>query len=96
MMSCSSTAAVPSASNEGDVARLASELAALQARQQDLLPQLRHRNRVDETLLADVEATFARVPEYVAKLTRVQQSMDTLALRTANMRARCERLVNDD
>jgi hypothetical protein len=77
-------------------AHLTSELAALRARQAALLPVLRHRNQTDQSLIDNVDAVFARVPEYIAKLAEVQHSMDMLAARTANMRRKCENLVSSD
>ena len=78
------------------VAHLSSELAALRARQAALLPVLRHRNQTNQSLIDNVDAVFARVPEYIAKLAEVQHSMDMLAARTANMRRKCENLVSSD
>ena len=77
-------------------AHLTSELAALRARQAALLPVLRYRNQTDQSLIDNVDAVFARVPEYIAKLAEVQHSMDMLAARTANMRRKCENLVSSD
>ena len=79
-----------------DATRLKSELAALRARQEALLPQLRHRNHADQTLVDAVDAVFAQVPEYIAKLTQVQRSMESLETRTASMRKRCEHLLGDE
>ena len=79
-------------SSDDHAARLTSELADLRARQDALLPQLRHRNLVEQGLLDEVDALFAKVPEYTAKAAQVQRAMEALKDRTASMRARCERL----
>lgn len=79
----------------GDAECLASELASLQARQEALLPQLRHRNHSDQQLIEGVQATFAQIPEYIAKLRRAQKTMDALAVRTKSMRKRSEELVKE-
>ena len=84
------------AAPESSAAQLTSELAALRARQAALLPVLRHRNQTDQSLIDNVDAVFARVPEYIAKLAEVQYSMDMLAARTANMRRKCEHLISGD
>ena len=84
------------AAPESSAAQLTSELAALRARQAALLPVLRHRNQTDQSLIDNVDAVFARVPEYIAKLAEVQHSMDMLAARTANMRRKCEHLISGD
>ena len=71
------------------------ELAALQARQGALRDALAKRNFADVEAVAAAEETVCRIPEYVAKLHRVQQSMDTLAARTSQMRARCDALLRE-
>lgn len=71
---------------------LAEQLKALQARQAVLHEALSRRNASDAEAASSVEATFNRLPEYVDKLQRVQQAMDTLTARTAQMRARCAQL----
>ena len=68
---------------------LASELEALQVRQAALHEALVNRNTRDAEALSSVEATFGRLPEYIEKLQRVQQSMNVLAMRTSQMRERC-------
>ena len=70
-------------------AEVAASLAQLQARQRALHEALTRRNASDAESASAVEATFSQLPEYIAKLQRVQQSMDTLAARTSQMRARC-------
>jgi hypothetical protein len=93
---CVELSCVKMAEPLSSAAHLTSELAALRARQAALLPVLRHRNQTDQSLIDNVDAVFARVPEYIAKLAEVQHSMDMLAARTANMRRKCENLVSSD
>ena len=75
---------------------LADDLAALQARQAALRERLSSRNARDANTGDSLDATFGRLPEYVQKLRRVQQSMDTLAIRTSQMRARCVGLLHEE
>ena len=74
---------------EVSASALAASLDALQARQIALHEALARRNASDAEAASAVEATFGRLPEYAEKLQRVQASMDTLAARTTQMRARC-------
>ena len=72
---------------------LAAELIALQARTEAALKAVRQRQAIDEEAAEGSEAVFALIPDYVGKLRRVQSSMDSLAARTSQMRARCNTLV---
>ena len=76
-------------------AELAAEMAALRARQEALRDELARRNAVDTDAAKRISATFDRLPEYIGKLQRVQQSMETLAARSSQMRARCHVLLPD-
>ena len=72
------------------------ELAALHARQLATRDALARRNASDAEAAAAVDGTFARIPEYMEKLRRVQLSMDALAARTEGMRERCKRLSPEE
>ena len=71
------------------VTDLAAELSALQARQATLRETLAQHTARDAAASDSVDAVFSKLPEYVDKLRRVQQLMDSLAARTSRMRARC-------
>lgn len=67
-------------------AALETELSELQTRQAGVLERLRARRVIDPQLLAEADDSFARLPEYTAKVTRLRSAMDALSARTASMR----------
>ena len=75
---------------------LVQQLAALHARQGALHEAMTRRNECDAEAAAAVDATFQRIPEYMEKLRRVQQSMDALSARTSHMRERCHSLLHEE
>ena len=77
------------------MATLTADLAALHSRQTAVLQALRSRSHSEQELFEPVDAVFQRVPEYVAKLTEVQRTMDELQVRAASMRSRCEGLLQE-
>ena len=83
-------------SDSSGASRLADNIAALQVRQAALHERLSGRNGQDADAAADLDASFLLLPDYVQKLQRVQQLMDTLAKRTSQMRTRCNSLLNDE
>lgn len=80
-------------SNTGVADRLSLQLSALQERQDALVRKLSSKTGENQTLLDDIAAVFDQVPEYARKLRNIQQQMDALAARTANMHARCVQLT---
>lgn len=77
------------APGRADAMLLAQQLEALRARQLALLANLRARNLADTEAVATAATAFAQVPEYAERLRRVQDDMQGLAARTADMRKRC-------
>ena len=82
-------------SDAAAAAELAARLTALQARQAQLHEALARRKQSDVEATNVADATFGRLPEYIEKMRRVQQSMDALAVRTTQMRARCLALLQE-
>ena len=84
-----------STSSTSETDALVADLQRLQARQDALRERMGIQNARDAEAIAAAAATFDRIPAYIEKAKRVQQTMETLAERTSQMRARCGALIHE-